>query len=129
MRWGSHRKGRTASRAGFSLQKLTKGIEMDVMTDLERLVALQDIEFLKARRDRAIDTKDWATYEALHAPDHCSHNEGFERWDTAAVMIATVSQIMADCVSVRHSHYRQKSPSNLPSRPSGDLGHGVTTSF
>ena len=77
---------------------------MDVMSDLERLVALEEIKHLKARRDRAVDTKDWDTYLALHAPDHCSHNDGFERWESAEVMVENVRRIMANVTSVHHSH-------------------------
>lgn len=80
---------------------------MDGMSDIERLVATDAIKLLKARRDYAVDTKDWATYEALHAPDHYSHNEGFERWNSAAEMIANVRKLMADVVSVHHSHTPQ----------------------
>jgi SnoaL-like domain len=80
---------------------------MEIMSDIERLVALEEIKLLKARRDRAVDTKDWETYEALHAPDHYSHNEGFERWNSAAEMIANVKKLMADVVSVHHSHTPQ----------------------
>jgi len=46
------------------------------MSALDRLVALEDIRALKARCMRAIDAKDWATYESLHAPDHVSDIEG-----------------------------------------------------
>lgn len=44
----------------------------DGMTDLERLVAKDEIRTLKARRDRALDTKDWDTFIATHWPDHIS---------------------------------------------------------
>jgi hypothetical protein len=77
---------------------------MPEMSDIERLIAIEDIKLLKARRDRAVDTKDWATYEALHAPDHYSHNEGFPRWNSAVEMVANVKALMADVVSVHHSH-------------------------
>lgn len=77
---------------------------MSELTDIERLVALEEIKLLKARRDRAVDTKDWETYEALHVPDHCSHNDGFDRWNSAAEMIANVREIMKDVTSVHHSH-------------------------
>lgn len=77
---------------------------MDGMTDLERLLAIEEIKTLKARRDRAVDTKDWATYQALHAPDHVSHNDGFERWNNRAEMIANVRRLMADNITVHHSH-------------------------
>ena len=77
---------------------------MDGMSDVERVVALADIYRLKARRDRAVDTKDWTTYEALHAPDHYSHNDGMPRMDGAANMVRQVSRLMANVTSVHHSH-------------------------
>jgi hypothetical protein len=77
---------------------------MDGMSDIERHTAFAEICRLKARRDRAVDTKDWATYEALHAPDHYSHNDGMPRMDGAANMVRQVSQIMANVTSVHHSH-------------------------
>lgn len=80
---------------------------MSEMSDLERLLAIEDIKFLKARRDRAVDTKDFDTYEALHAPDHVSHNDGFERWNNRDEMIANVRRLMADNITVHHSHTPQ----------------------
>ena len=77
---------------------------MDGMSDLERLVAIDAIKQLKARRDIAVDTKDWATYEALHAPDHYSHNYGEERRDGAKANTAWVAERLAPCVTVHHSH-------------------------
>jgi hypothetical protein len=68
---------------------------MTGMTDLERLLALEDIKLLKARRDRAVDTKDWDTYLALHAPDHESHNDGHGHWKSAEEMITFESPIKA----------------------------------
>ena len=40
------------------------------MSDLERLVELEAIYRLKARRDHAVDQKDWETYAALHTDDY-----------------------------------------------------------
>ncbi|TVV76628.1 nuclear transport factor 2 family protein [Sphingomonas solaris] len=78
---------------------------MDGMTDLERLLALEEIKLLKARRDRAVDTKDWDTYLALHAPDHESHNDGFDHWKTAEEMITNVRRLLDETrISVHHSH-------------------------
>lgn len=78
---------------------------MNGMTDIEWLVALEQIKLLKARRDRAVDTKDWDTYLSLHAPEHVSHNEGFPRWNSAAEMIAAVPKLLGpDKISVHHSH-------------------------
>ena len=77
---------------------------MDQMTDVERILALEEIKRLKARRDRALDTKDWVTYEALHLPDHHSHSDGFAPWTTAAEMTANISRILEGVTSVHHSH-------------------------
>jgi SnoaL-like domain len=77
---------------------------MHAMTDLERLLALEEIKMLKARRDRFADTKDWAAYEALHAPDHHSYNDDYPPWTTAKEMIANVSKIMEHLTTAHHSH-------------------------
>jgi len=77
---------------------------MDEITGLERLLALEDIRMLKARRDRAVDTKDWGMLEALHAPDHTSYNDDFPPWTTASEMIANVRVIMGDLQTAHHSH-------------------------
>lgn len=78
---------------------------MDGMTDIEQLLALEEIKKLKAQRDRAVDTKDWDLYHSLHAPDHVSHNQGFERWESADVMIENVKKLLGpDRTTVHHSH-------------------------
>lgn len=78
---------------------------MPPMTELERLLAIEEIKLLKARRDRAVDTKDWDTYLALHAPDHESHHEGIEPWIGAQVMIENVrARLGPEIISVHHSH-------------------------
>ncbi len=66
---------------------------MTGLTDIEYLLALEEIKLLKARRDRAVDTKDWALYRSLHADHHVSHNDGYERWESADVMIENVSRL------------------------------------
>ena len=45
---------------------------------LTELFEIEAIKKLKARRIRALDTKDWATYESLHAPEHTSYSYGGE---------------------------------------------------
>jgi hypothetical protein len=78
---------------------------MTGMSDIERLLAMEDIKLLKARRDRAVDTKDWDTYLALHAPDHESKNDGFPHWKGAEEMITNVRKLLGpDKISVHHSH-------------------------
>lgn len=71
---------------------------------MERLTALAAIERLRARRDRAADTKDWALYESLHAPDHVSVNGDYPPWTTAAEMIRNVRRIMSELTTLHHCH-------------------------
>jgi hypothetical protein len=76
----------------------------DSMSDLEWLVALEEIRQLKARRDRYIDAHDWAGYESLHAPDHRSqhaavdmsrpHEAAPAAWTSAAEMMSNVKRIL-----------------------------------
>jgi hypothetical protein len=77
---------------------------MDGLTGIERLMALEEIKRLKARRDRAADTKDWALYESLHAPDHVSENGDYGRWTSAAEMIANTRKSMENPITLHHSH-------------------------
>jgi SnoaL-like domain len=74
------------------------------MSEIEWLVALEEIRLLKARRDRYADAHDWEAYEALHAPDHVSHNDGYEPWTSSKEMIENVSGIMNDMITVHHSY-------------------------
>lgn len=74
------------------------------MTDVEWLVALEHIRYLKARRDRLIDEHDYDGYLALHAPDHVSHNKGYEAWTSAEQMIANVREQMSGLTTFHHSH-------------------------
>ena len=54
--------------------------------------------------DRYADAHDWEAYEALHAPDHVSHNDGLEPWRSSKEMIENVSRMMDDMISVHHSY-------------------------
>ena len=76
----------------------------DTMTDLERLTACEEIKLLKSRRDRAVDTHDWALYEALHAPDHRSLGQDYGQWTSAAQMIANIKLAMRGLLTMHHSH-------------------------
>lgn len=78
---------------------------MTGMTDIETLLALEEIKLVKAKRDRAVDTKDWDLYLSLHAPDHRSHNDGYEAWNSAEEMIRNVRELLGPGkISVHHSH-------------------------
>lgn len=71
---------------------------------LEKLLALREIELLRARRDRAADTKDWALYEAIHAPDHRSINDDYGGWTTAAEMIENTCKSMENLITAHQTH-------------------------
>ena len=77
---------------------------IDGLTGIEKLKALEEIALLKARRDRAADTKDWELYEALHAPDHVSENGDYGRWTSSSEMIANVRKSMESLITMHHSH-------------------------
>lgn len=77
---------------------------MTALTGPEKLLALEEIQLLKARRDRAADTKDWALYESLHDPDHVSENGDYGRWTSAGEMIANVAKSMENLTTMHHSH-------------------------
>lgn len=77
---------------------------MDALDGIDKLLALEEIKRLKAQRDRAADTKDWALYESLHAPDHVSENGDYGRWTSAAEMIANTRLSMEHLITLHHSH-------------------------
>ena len=77
---------------------------MEDFSGIEMLKALDEIKLLKARRDRAADTKDWALYAALHAPDHVSENGDYGRWTSAAEMMLYVPKSMEHLHTMHHSH-------------------------
>lgn len=71
------------------------------MSDLEWLVALEEIRQLKAQRDRYVDAHDWDGYLSLHAPDHVSHHApdretGLQTapWRSSEEMVRNVRSIM-----------------------------------
>lgn len=53
---------------------------MEKLPQPQLLVEIEAIKQLKAKQSRAIDVKDWATYEAVHAPEHVSDVDEGENW-------------------------------------------------
>lgn len=74
------------------------------LTDLERLVAIDDIKRLKARRIHAMDEKRWADYEALHAEDHVSETYGDAPAVGARANVEKLAQALDGITSVHHAH-------------------------
>jgi hypothetical protein len=79
---------------------------MEGFSDIDRLVAIAEIQRLKARRDHALDKKDWATYEALHAPDHISHHGASDggKMGSAADVVRQLSVTLEGVTTAHHSH-------------------------
>jgi hypothetical protein len=77
------------------------------MTELERLLAIEEIKQLKSKYFYCLDHKDWATWKAevfaadasLHVPE--SREQAYVGIDT---IIAWVSASTGDQVSVHHGH-------------------------
>jgi hypothetical protein len=73
------------------------------VTALETVLALEDIKRLKARRIRAMDEKDWQTYEALHAPGHVSDTYGGSPSIGARENGERLSRLLAGVTSIHHA--------------------------
>ncbi len=74
------------------------------MTDLEKLLAIEAIRNLKARRLRAMDEKRWADYEAMHAEDHVSDTYGGDLAIGTKANTAKLSAGLRNIVTVHHAH-------------------------
>jgi hypothetical protein len=63
------------------------------MTPIEQILALEEIKQLKARYFRCMDTKDWAGYEAVFAPDATiDSSEAYTPRDFSGAILETNGQ-------------------------------------
>jgi ketosteroid isomerase-like protein len=74
------------------------------MSPLERLVELQAIRDLKARRDHAVDHKDWDTYAALHTDDYVAMSIGSGPIVGGRAAADALAVLMANLTTVHHCH-------------------------
>ena len=80
------------------------------MTDSERLIAIEEIKRLKARYFRCIDTKDWAGFQGVFAPDGTADftPKGGDRSRWSATGAANVTKMVKDLVdpalTIHHGH-------------------------
>jgi hypothetical protein len=74
------------------------------LTDLERLIALQDICRLKGRRDHAVDRKDWDTYAALHTDDYVAASLGDRAVVGGKAAAAYIASHNVNVTTAHHSH-------------------------
>jgi hypothetical protein len=74
------------------------------MSDLERLVELQAIYELKARRDHAVDQKDWDTYATLHTRDYVAMSISTNPIVGGRAAADALAIQMANLTTVHHCH-------------------------
>ncbi|MDE2403510.1 MAG: nuclear transport factor 2 family protein [Sphingomonadales bacterium] len=74
------------------------------LTDLERLVELEAIRHLKARRDHAVDLKDWDTYAALHTDDYTAMSITADPIVGGKAAAAQLAVQLAGVTTVHHCH-------------------------
>ena len=74
------------------------------MTENEKLLNIEAIRQLKARRLRAIDAKEWDVYTALHCVDHVSDTYGGAVMASAAENTAKLADFVAGMTTVHHVH-------------------------
>lgn len=74
------------------------------MIEVERLIELEAIYRLKARRDHAVDRKDWTTYAALHTDDYVAMSIGAKQIIGGAAAARAIATMMANVTTVHHSH-------------------------
>lgn len=77
---------------------------MTEMTDIERLIELEAIYRLKARRDHAVDQKDWGTYAALHSDDYVAMSISTEPIVGGRAAADQLAVQMAGVTTVHHCH-------------------------
>ena len=80
------------------------------MTESEQLLAIEEIKQLKARYFRCMDTKDWAGFEAVFAPDatvdYRPPGGNAADWCASgrAKIVAFVRGIVEPAITVHHGH-------------------------
>ena len=77
---------------------------MSDMSDIARLAAVEEIKLIQAKRSYAVDTKDWALYESLHAPDHVADNDGDQRRVGAKANAERIAATLVGKTTMHHLH-------------------------
>ncbi len=80
------------------------------MTEAERFLAIEEIKQVKARYFRCMDTKDWAGFEAVFAPDasadYTPPGGNSAEWSASgrANIVAFVRRMVEQAITVHHGH-------------------------
>lgn len=77
---------------------------MNEISDVQRLLAVEDIKMLMGRRCRALDAKDWETYAACHSPDHVSVDTIQRGEQRGAELIENLKRYLDGITSIHHAH-------------------------
>jgi len=76
-----------------------------IMTDVEQLLAMEEIKALKARYFRCVDTKDWDGFAAVFADDAAFEvSEADWNMEGRAAIVETVRSRLHEAVTVHHGH-------------------------
>lgn len=78
--------------------------EMGGMSELEYLIELHAIYRLKARRDHAVDQKDWDTYASLHSDDYTAMSIGPKPIVGGRAAADQLVVQLANVTTVHHCH-------------------------
>src|SRR5262249_39587676 len=81
-------------------------MEERIVTDLERLLAIEEIKQLQARRVRAVDAKDWDAYRTCHSPNMAHENKAFGGDHVSGIetVIERVKKTVDGAVTIHHVH-------------------------
>jgi hypothetical protein len=74
------------------------------MDSLQRLLAIEEIKTLEARRGRFLDSQDWAAYSALHLPVLRSGVPGAEEQTDLAASVEWLRAELHGAITVHHVH-------------------------
>lgn len=78
--------------------------DMAAPTGVERLLELEAIRELKARRDHAVDKRDWDTYAALHSDDYVAMSIGAEKIVGGRAAADAIAKQLHNVTTIHHSH-------------------------
>jgi hypothetical protein len=81
------------------------------VTDLEKLVAIEEIKQLKARRVRCMDEKDWDGYAACHTPNAVSYTfKSIGRADGDVVGAQAIAEMLKGVLTGRTTCHQIHAP-------------------
>ena len=74
------------------------------MTDIEKLLAIEEIKALKAANLRAMDEKRWDDYQSMFAPEHVSDTYNGAPAIGPKANVDRLKAVLEGVVSVHHGH-------------------------